>query len=615
MEANTSNQILNEVINGGEPVYISYAGNSSEKPEWEHIADGVEDLKRALEAANIQYSTRLEKSDDKVSDFEKQIGESEVVVLVFSDRYFRTEHCMYEFVEIKKSFQKHPNKKLLCIKSGTFNLSDVNYILEVEHFWGDERQEYGEIDFHQMRQHTEQEEAAKKNDFYIDDVRHLYSFFSSTNYLNMESVDWKSFADDIINYYNARNNIKKLTLATKNFFKKKWSLTTKLFLWGFASMVLLLFGIDIYADYIYETPASMVEYPGYLQNDYAQEGGILTRISVDNERTILHFSFPYSYKDTMPFSKDTHKLKLLDKYETLSPDTLDLIEIKANLFSSDKDSSITGHNGATADFIVVFEAADGYSLDFIDGDKGIYDIKYNQNHLATIQHPEYERGIDNCYINKIELNKDNTKMYFRIVNESETDSVVYASDDAYILAKGKKYYLDCASGIPIYPNRTKLAKGASMDFAMMFPSIPPDTEFIHFVSGDYGIFGLKLQRQTIKEVTHPKSQTKYRNFLITKIEVNEGETILHFRYFNRSGDGLKWHTPHNSYIVAGHNKYELKGSSGLPSKPDSTVTRLDFALIYPPIPAETTKMDCVIYEDFDDKEFIGFYDLELSPKK
>ena len=614
MEANTSNQIINEAINSGEPVYISYAGNSSEKPEWEHIADGVEDLKRALEAANIQYCTRMEKADDKVSDFEKQIGDSEVVVLVFSDRFFRTEHCMYEFVEIKKALKKHPNKKLLCIKSGTFNLSDVNYIMEVEHFWGDERQEYDEIDFHQMRQHTEQEEAAKINDFYIDDVRHLYSFFSSTNYLNIETVDWKSFVNDIHNYFNTRNSIKKLTLATKKFFKKKLSLTTKLFLWGTVSAMALFFGLSVYANCIYEISTQMVEYPGYSQNDYTQEGGILTRVSGNNERTILHFSFPYNYRDTMPFSMNTQKLKLIDKFVGLASDTLDLIEIKANLFSSDKDSSITGHNGATADFIVVFEAADGSTLDFMDGDKGIYDIKFYQTHLVTIQHPEYERGIDNCYINKIELDKDGTKMYFRIVNESETDSVVYAYDDAYIFAKGEKHYLTGTSGIPIFPNRTKLAKGATMDFAMMFPPIPTDTEFIHFVNGDYGIFGLKLQRQTVKEVIHPKSQNRYSNFIVTKIEVNKGETILHFRYFNRSGDGLKWHTPHNSYIVAGHNKYALKGSSGLPSKPDSTVTRLDFALVYPPIPPETRKMDCVIYEDFDSKDFIGFYNLDLPDK-
>ena len=613
MEANTSTQIQNVAINNGEPVYISYAGNSCDTHELEHLADGVEDLNRALEAANIQYRIRMEKADDKVSDFEKQIGESEVVVIVFSDRYFRTEHCMNELVEIKKALKKHPNKKILCIKSGTFDLSDTSYILEVEHFWGDERQEYDEIDFHQMRQHSEQEEAAHKNNFYIDDVRHLYSFFSSMNYLNMAAVDWKTFVDEIYNYYNTRNKIAKIAQATKKLFKKEMSPTAKVLCWATASATVLFLVISVIAQFVFGD-SMMMEYPGYSQNDYAMEGGILTRISSDKKRTMLHFSFPYSYKDSMPFSTDKHKLKLLDKYDRMEPDVLELIDIKADPFSSDKDSSVTGHNGSSADFILVFEPidiSDFSTLDFMDGGKGIYNIKFYPQHLVTIQHPEYERGIDNCYINKIELDEEGTKLYFRLVNESETDSVVYVSDYAYIFANGKQYPLIGASGIPVYPNRTKLAKGASMDFAIIFPPIPPETEYMHFVNGDVGIFGLKLQRATIKEVIHPKSQNRYSNFLVTKIEVNKDETILHFRYFNRTGDGLKWHTPHNSYIVAGHNKYALKGSSGLPSKPDSTVTRLDFALIYPPIPPETRKMDCVIYEDFDNKDFVGFYNLEL----
>ncbi|MCR5455347.1 MAG: TIR domain-containing protein, partial [Bacteroidales bacterium] len=192
MDTNKPNSNKKAPINNGRPVYISYAGNSDAKPEWEHIADGVEELKKALEEANIEYRIREETSNDKVTEFEREIGDSEIVVLIFSDLYFRTEHCMHEFVEIKKSLQKNPDKKIFCIKNGTFDLADVNYILEIEHFWGDERQEYGEIEFHQMRQHSEQEEVAKGNDFYIDDVRHLYSFFSAMNYLNMAVIDWKA---------------------------------------------------------------------------------------------------------------------------------------------------------------------------------------------------------------------------------------------------------------------------------------------------------------------------------------------------------------------------------------------------------------------------------------
>ena len=86
-----------ECVNQGRPVYFSYARNSTKQPGWEHISDCVDAILKELEAQNIEY--RLDKRDigagDRISDFEKEIGwNSEVVVLVFSDKYFRSMHCM-----------------------------------------------------------------------------------------------------------------------------------------------------------------------------------------------------------------------------------------------------------------------------------------------------------------------------------------------------------------------------------------------------------------------------------------------------------------------------------------------------------------------------------------
>lgn len=111
-------------VNKGRPVYFSYARNSAKKNGWEHISDCVDTLLKVFEEENIEY--RLDKKDigtgDKISNFEREIGwKSEAVVLVFSDKYFRSPHCMYEFVQIKKSLEMYPQKRLLCIKSGDFN--------------------------------------------------------------------------------------------------------------------------------------------------------------------------------------------------------------------------------------------------------------------------------------------------------------------------------------------------------------------------------------------------------------------------------------------------------------------------------------------------------------
>ncbi len=191
-------------INAGRPVYFSYARNSSRNPEWEHISDCMDKLLEVFEEKNIEY--RLDKRDigtgDKISKFEEEIGwKSEVVVIIFSDKYFRSMHCMYEFVQIKRALEKYPEKRIMCIKSGDFNLSDVNYIRELERYWGNQEQDYKEIEYHRLRAHSGTEKAAWQNGFYLNDIRNLYSFFSSTNYSVAQLIDYNVFTDDIIKYY------------------------------------------------------------------------------------------------------------------------------------------------------------------------------------------------------------------------------------------------------------------------------------------------------------------------------------------------------------------------------------------------------------------------------
>ncbi|MBO7439906.1 MAG: SEL1-like repeat protein [Bacteroidales bacterium] len=192
-------------INQGRPVYFSYARNSSRKPEWEHISDCVETLLETMTAKNLEY--RVDVKDigmgDKISQFEEEIGwNSEVVVIIFSDKYFRSMHCMYEFVQIKNALKQYPQKRLMCIKSGNFNLSDINYIMELEDYWNDQKKEYEKIEYHRLRNHSGTEIAAHESGFYLEDIRNLYSFFSAINYSNAANINYDGFVGDIIKYYN-----------------------------------------------------------------------------------------------------------------------------------------------------------------------------------------------------------------------------------------------------------------------------------------------------------------------------------------------------------------------------------------------------------------------------
>ena len=210
-------------INAGRPVYFSYARNSQRKPEWEHISDCMDKLLEVFEEKNIEY--RLDKRDigtgDKISTFENEIGwKSEVVVIVFSDKYFRSMHCMYEFVQIKRALEQYPEKRLMCIKSGDFNLADINYIMELEQYWNNQKIEYEKIEYHRLREHSGTEKAAWQNGFYLDDIRKLYSFFSAINYSYAQSIDYDSFTNDIVKYYK-KTPKPKLTPKVKSMEKTK----------------------------------------------------------------------------------------------------------------------------------------------------------------------------------------------------------------------------------------------------------------------------------------------------------------------------------------------------------------------------------------------------------
>ncbi len=206
-------------INQGRPVYFSYARNSKRKPEWEHISDSVDVLLNTLTANGLEY--RVDVKDigmgDKISKFEEEIGwNSEVVVIIFSDKYFRSLHCMYEFVQIKNALQQYPEKRLMCIKSGDFNLSDFNYVMELEQYWNNQKIEYEKIEYHRLREHSGTEIAAYENGFYLDDIRKLYSFFSAINYSNAANINYEGFVGDIVRYYKTTPKPKLTPKPPKN---------------------------------------------------------------------------------------------------------------------------------------------------------------------------------------------------------------------------------------------------------------------------------------------------------------------------------------------------------------------------------------------------------------
>ena len=179
---------MTEIINPNNPVYFTYARNSDEKAEWRHIADVVPDLLDAFRCEGVKYSVDKEdiKNGEKISSYEKKIGDADYVIVVLSDRYFYRNHCMFELSNVLKDTQ---GKKIKFIKSGNFNINNIEYIAKIKGFWRKEKADVeNRIATYRNPNISELEQAAIDNNYYLDFIDNLSSLFRSVSYTNAESL-------------------------------------------------------------------------------------------------------------------------------------------------------------------------------------------------------------------------------------------------------------------------------------------------------------------------------------------------------------------------------------------------------------------------------------------
>lgn len=336
-----------KIINPGRPVWISYIGNSSENPEWEHIADCVDTLVQLFKENGVEYCVNdIPENGDTISQFEKKIGMySQVIVLVFSDRYFRSLHCMYQLVQIKKAIQKYPNKRLFCIKSGSFNLSDINYILDLEKYWGEKKQVYEEVSYHKLRRITEIEHGAYTNGFYMDDVRSLYSFFSTLNYANASSQDWNHLVNEITTCYTSPS---KFFEINKQKAKKQKTIAKFAFLgclsifWVLFIVLIIILGIT--KEEVINNPKTTKEIEGLkirkieYYSDYLEM--FLTLQNIHNKDTIVYASNSfYIEANNKKYTLDESTgIPIYNKYKVLAPNDKISFSLSFNYNSESIDS-------------------------------------------------------------------------------------------------------------------------------------------------------------------------------------------------------------------------------------------------------------------------------------
>lgn len=630
MEDNLQHQ---ECINPGRPVYFSYARNSNRKAGWEHISDCVEKILATFRERGIEYRVDVKDigAGDSISDFEREIGwDSEVVVLVFSDKYFRSLHCLYEFVQIKNAFKKHPEKRLICIKSGDINLADTNYIMELAHNMGDIKQEYDTIEYHHLRSHSGTEIAAYSNGFYIDDIRDLNSFFGGMKCYDANSDDWDELADEVEDYY---------TNASKSFllkFKEKRAIIAKV---ASASIGLVLVAAAVWFCYTVYDNLSVyhtVEYPEYTENNLLQEDEVstnITKITSDDNYITLHFH-------SVNLTDDTLRKVVVDTADAcivVSGYEFDLVEVSGG-FNRGLPEYYPGGKGSFVDYVMKFQKMILAQFDFVQGDgRGVFGIKVRKNQSyqtksplrtkvkqvgssITIEHPSVSDGYEDFQVAKIELTDEATVVFAHFVDLFGEDTYTSIPRNCHIVANDTSYKVRNLNGITFEPFVTPFPSNTALDCALFFPPIDFMTDSIDLVFDDStAITGIKLHRDTIATVEKPfASGQRLGNAIITKVEVNKNETVLHFRHANTFKNKILYVSANSdSYILAGGQKYPLEDYSGISEDTIKTLipvgTALEYALFFPPIPPDTEVIDFIdseySREDLGDKQFNKMLDI------
>ncbi len=638
---NTQQQ--NECVNKGRPVYFSYARNSSRKPEWTHISDCVEKILDQFRQNNIEY--RLDVRDigagDKISDFEREIGwNSEVVVLIFSDKYFRSLHCMYEFVQIKNAFKKHPEKHLICIKSGNVDISDDKYIIEMEHYWGDIKQEYETIEFHHLRNHSGTEEAAYANGFYRDDIRTLNSFLGNMHWYDANTEDWSELLKEITGYYS---NTSKSFLQIIQERKAKLA-KLKSFGCGFSILIILILSLVLLVTFLFNFNGSTVIYPAYEENCYAMDEETFTTITkytCDDKYTTLYLRTTNLTDDTLRnvvYDTVGTKLEIGDDIKLLGIKEFPMIEI-SGCNNTKLPQYYPGGKGSYVDYVIKFKSIKRNTFNFVsNGNHCIFGIIHKENHdgrtiadildnwldgksdrdesnnTITTEHPEYTSGIKNLFITSIECDIQSTALHFHIINQTDRDTILFNPNECRIVINGDTLNMMYVNGIKRFPYKHTLFKKSAMDFAIHFSSIL-DSESPHYIekvesinSFDFiindstQIRGIKLHRKKLAKAEPPTvTGHSLGSAYLTRVDITQDATVLHFKQTNRFKQTPIYASAHRkAYLMADGVKYRLSKVSGIEFAPTMTLipagTTLEYALIFAPLPPDTEIFDFVNVE-------------------
>ena len=180
-----------EYINKENPVYISYAWNNSSQPDLENDVDA---LCAEMEKNGIYYKRDKENLCPyrwNINKAEEEIGQGCAVIVVISDKYIRSLHCMHEWHLIKDNGKIW--ERVFPIVLSNADISNKAKYKEYVQFFMNRKKELEEQQTEGIVPLTNAEVDAVRYRYYIDDLADMYQYLADYN-RSWKSVDGNNYS-------------------------------------------------------------------------------------------------------------------------------------------------------------------------------------------------------------------------------------------------------------------------------------------------------------------------------------------------------------------------------------------------------------------------------------
>jgi len=181
-----------EYINPNNPVYISYAWADDEHP---NIEEDVLSLCKLLKDNNILY--KIDKEDLcpyrwSIQKAEEELGEGSAIIMVISERYLKSMHCMNEWHLMRENGKIW--ERVFPIVLEDANITNKKVYNKFYEFFNDRKQKLIKQQNEGIIPLVDVEEKAVGADFFIDDLKHVYKYLAKYNYGNLSKLRENNYA-------------------------------------------------------------------------------------------------------------------------------------------------------------------------------------------------------------------------------------------------------------------------------------------------------------------------------------------------------------------------------------------------------------------------------------